>query len=85
MNSKQMLGLVFLSLGVVLLIFSFHSRGIIEKRQRVEVLTHSPISPTERLPDSVEVNSSSAREVWVLLGGIVLVVIGGGIAICYRK
>jgi hypothetical protein len=88
-NSKQVVGLVILSLGVVLTIFSFHSMGVIEKKELSPIITNSPISPTERLPDRedvvVGVGENNCRAHFILLGAIAMVVIGAGVAVYYRK
>lgn len=80
-----MIGLVFLSIGVVMAIFAFHAMGSVEKRFAKEKVTSSPISPTERVPEEIAFEESEKGWYWIAAGGAILIILGGGIAICYRK
>jgi hypothetical protein len=87
MNFRQLLGLIILSLGVVLVISSFDGRWCPESQVKSEVITNSPVSPTERLPEEAQVDLSKdyPQSTLVFLGGILMVISGVFVAIRFKS
>lgn len=84
-----MMGLALLSIGVILVVFALHRFGYIPHRvERVPIITNSPVSPTERLPDGEAVivaGPKRTNETALLVVGIVLILAGGIIAVRYKQ
>lgn len=82
-----MIGLVILSTGVVLVLFAAHEKGLLPvKHPGASVVTASPVSPTEKIPvvSTFAKSSGDCHSSFFLLGGALLCLFGGGIAIRYR-
>lgn len=82
MSFRQMIGLIILSLGIVLIVFAFHSMGLIEKKHQPTQVTDSPISPTEHFPEKVV--EPRPEILWIMIGGIAMILVGGCIAAWHR-
>lgn len=89
MQLKQLLGLILLSLGVVLIVLALHKMGYIEPRVlQTKVITNSPVAPTERLPEPSAVivdRPDEGNAKVILVAGMVMVIVGGIVAIRYKK
>ena len=89
MNIKRIIGLIILIGGIALIIFAVHSMNRISSAKHdVNALT-SPFSqnPVGNVVGGVMKGQASKydKEVfWCLVGGIVLAVVGAGMAICCR-
>lgn len=88
MNFRQMIGLSMLSIGVVLTIYGLHEFGYIPRRDAsMKEITDSPVSPTERIPESIAVVEDSDRFhplIFTFVGGG-LIVLGIGVSFYHRE
>jgi hypothetical protein len=86
MNVKQLLSFITLSMGIILLIFIFHGTGSVHGKY-LPVITHSPVSPTERIPSDIETHHTdleASLRFWLTVG-YVLILVGGISAIRHRE
>lgn len=86
MNFKQMLSLIFLSIGIVVMIFAFQQMGQVhEGKKSMSIITNSPITPTERFPERVR--SGYTKQVcWsIFLVGFAMALVGGSGAVWYKS
>ncbi len=87
MNGRQTVGFVICTVGVVLTLFSAHELGLVSGVPRpVNVVTDSPVSPTEQLPSNLEedaglIGNNDVRVWWALVGGCAMIGVGIWIAI----
>ncbi len=87
MNPKQVMSLISLTLGVLVLIFAFDGdQNRVEKKIKQEIITNSPISPTERLPEipPVHLQERNPRFYFLFFLGAVMVGAGGISALYWR-
>lgn len=80
-----MVGLCLLSLGVVGIAWTFRSRDLFSQNSGSPIITNSPLSPDERVPDPSNFSSEQPHPCPFFVGGIFFVIVGAVIAIYYRK
>jgi hypothetical protein len=79
-----MLSLILLSIGVVVIIFAFGQMGQIHEEKGVAIITNSPISPTERLPEELPTGMSQKACWSIFMLGLAMVIVGSGLTVWFR-
>lgn len=79
-----MLSLILLSIGVVIIIFAFDQMGQVHEKKGITIITNSPISPTERIPEQLPTGMSK-NACWATFAlGLLMVIVGSGLTVWYR-
>jgi hypothetical protein len=73
MNFKQTIGFVFISIGVVLTIYSKRGNPVYENLDRT---TSSPLSPTEKYPTQIQSHTDSSYSTVAFILGVFSMVFG---------
>lgn len=86
MRAKQLIGFIFLSLGVTFILCAAHGMGYLSSRHsNTELLTNSPVSPTERYPQNAPISGKSCQGPFGFVIGSILALSGVALSIYYRQ
>ncbi len=88
--SKRIFGLILFVVGVAAIIFANHSMNRIARAKGTiddasQFLPDDPFSKTAETMVRAKASEHDATVTWILIGGIVFVIVGGGMLFLCRK